>query len=117
METEEADARKSVEKTAKSGKSGGIQVASPAEILGTPAPKKRRTGQVIGEKELQSDRILQRKRLNKMLGIFPDQRAISEQPPSVAAGNPTATVSLTTASSSVGGFAFNLGNNMTTASC
>ena len=50
-----------------------ITTVASAEILGTPAPKRRRTGQVVREKELKGKRELQRKKLGKMLGIFPNQ--------------------------------------------
>ena len=56
-----------------------ITVASPAEMLGTPAPKRGRTGQVIGEEELKWERELQRKRLGKMLDTFPDQKALTSK--------------------------------------
>ena len=54
-----------------------ITVASPAEMSGTPAPKRGRTGQVIGEEELKWERELQRKRLGKMLDTFPDEKALT----------------------------------------
>lgn len=87
-----------------------IIVASPAEILGTPAPKRRRTGQVIGEKELKGERELQRKRLGKMLDIFPDQTALSskESVKEVSEGPRQEEISAPVVTKS-GGFPFTLG--------
>merc|ERR1719422_955787 len=54
-----------------------IKVPSPAEVLGTPVRKVER--RLISAKELASERELQKKRMNKMLNIFPDQREVSSQ--------------------------------------
>jgi len=87
---------------------GKIVVASPAEILGTPAPKKRRTAQIIGEKELNGERELQRKRLGKMLNIFPDQKALSPESRK-SNEDPKDLNDAAIPISKAGGFAFQLG--------
>merc|ERR1719295_1910244 len=42
----------------------------------SPSPTFKETKQVIGAKELQNEKALQRKRLNKMLTIFEDQTTV-----------------------------------------
>ena len=48
---------------------------SPAEVLGTPVRKVER--RLIGAKDLAGERELQKKRMNKMLNIFTDQREVT----------------------------------------
>lgn len=45
----------------------------------TPSPTFKETKQIIGAKELQNEKALQRKRLNKMLTIFEDQKVVNDQ--------------------------------------
>ena len=52
----------------------GIFPPSPAEVLGTPV-RRLASPQVLGEREIMAERQLQKKRLNRMLNIFPDQAA------------------------------------------
>merc|ERR1712112_580391 len=42
----------------------------------SPSPTFKETKQIIGAKELQNEKALQRKRLNKMLTIFEDQTTV-----------------------------------------
>merc|ERR1712240_572658 len=44
-----------------------------------PSPTFKETKQIIGAKELQNEKALQRKRLNKMLTIFEDQKVVNDQ--------------------------------------
>merc|ERR1719495_1440953 len=45
----------------------------------TPSPTFKETKQIIGAKELQNEKALQRKRLNKMLTIFEDQKVVNKE--------------------------------------
>ena len=78
---------------------------SPAEVLGTPVRKVER--RLIGAKDLAGERELQKKRMNKMLNIFPDQREVTimKEKEAEAASNKEESAKKPAA----GGFAFTIG--------
>ena len=63
-----------------------VSAASPVKVDSCEVVKKVKekvTEQIIGAKELQNEKSLQRKRLNKMLTIFEDQIPVKSIPPTI----------------------------------
>ena len=88
----------------------GILVASPNEVLGTPV-RKTVERRVLGEKDIACERELQKKRLNKMLNIFPDHKEAAKKAEEAAAAKEAAAPA---AVSKAGGFPFTIGEKLDT---